>query len=148
MRIKGIVTFFVTIALLSINSFAEVMDNNSSESAIKQTVTNYLSGIDNRDTKTVENSLASNADVITVNTVTNKTNELSHDDMILQLQKGLIGGWKRDVNFASIDYNENTAIVKVEVSDQKLLRTSYISLINDAGQWKIVSDVSSIAVLK
>jgi hypothetical protein len=146
MRIKGILSLLSIIALLSISASAEVMDNNSSESAIKQTVTNYLSGIDNRDTKTVENLLAPSADVITVNTVTNKTNELTHDDIILQLQKGMLGGWKRDVNFASVDFNEKTAVVKVEVTDQKLMRTSYISLINDQGQWKIVSDVSSIAV--
>ncbi|HVO73830.1 MAG TPA: nuclear transport factor 2 family protein [Ignavibacteriaceae bacterium] len=146
MRIKGGLVVFIILALLSINSFAEAKDNNSNESAIKEAVTNYLSGIDNRDTKTVENLLASTADVITVNTVTNKTNEFSHDDMILQLQKGQLGGWKRDVSFASIDYNNNTAVVKVEVTDQKLLRTSYISLVNEEGQWKIVSDVSSIAV--
>jgi len=148
MRIQGSLILFVIFALLSINTFAKVVDNNSSESAIKETVTNYLSGIDNRDTKTVENLLATTADVITVNTVTNKTNELSHNDMISQLEKGLLGGWKRDVTFSNIDYNEKTAVVKVEVSDKKLMRTSYISLINDAGQWKIVSDVSSISAVK
>lgn len=146
MRIKGVLGLFLILSILSISASAEVMDNNSSESAIKQAVTNYLSGIDNRDAKAVENLLAPTADVITVNTVTNKTNEMTHDDMVLQIQKGMLGGWKRDVNFASIDFNEKTAVVKVEVTDQKLLRTSYISLINDEGQWKIVSDVSSIAV--
>jgi hypothetical protein len=148
MRIHGSLILVVFLAFLSITSFAKVIDNNSSESAIKETVTNYLSGIDNRDAKTVENLLSTTADVITVNTVTNKTNELSHDDMISQLEKGMMGGWKRDITFSDIDYSDKTAVVKVEVSDKKVMRTSYISLVNDAGQWKIVSDVSSISAVK
>jgi hypothetical protein len=115
------------------------------DSAVKQTITNYLSGIDSRNTEAVEQSLYSDATVLTVNTISDKTSRLSAGDIVSQLKKGTLGGWKREVNFSSVDVNDKTAIAKVEITAAKVKQISYVSLLNDNGKWKIVSDVSIIS---
>jgi hypothetical protein len=119
--------------------------NPADETAVKQIITSYLNGIDTRNFDIVEQSLYSEATVVTVNTISNKTNSLTADEMITQLKKGALGGWKREVNFTNLDVNEKTAMAKVEISDVKIKQTSYVSLVNDNGNWKIVSEVAIIS---
>jgi hypothetical protein len=132
--------------ILVLFAFTSVYAGNpADETAVKQAITNYFSGIDSRNSDVVEQSLHSEATVVTVNTISNKTISFSSDDIISQLKKGALGGWKREVNFNSLDVNEKTAMAKVEISDVKLKQTSYVSLVNDNGNWKIVSEVSIIS---
>ena len=115
------------------------------DSAVKQAITNYLSGIDNRNMEAVEQTLYTDATVVTVNTISNKTSSLSADEFVSQLKNGTLGGWKREVSFSSVDVNDKTAMTKVELTAAKIKQISYLSLFNDNGKWKIVSDVSIIS---
>ncbi len=118
--------------------------NPTDESAVKQVITNYFSGIDGRNSDAVKESLYPDATVLTVNTIIDKTTRFSTDDIISQLKKGTLGGWKREVNISSFEANDKTAMAKIEITAPKMKQISYLSLINDNGIWKIVSEVSLI----
>ncbi|MFO7446151.1 MAG: nuclear transport factor 2 family protein [Ignavibacteriaceae bacterium] len=119
--------------------------DGENESAVKQTITNYINGIDSRNPDAVEKTLYSGATVLTVNSISNKTNQLSSNDVISRVKNGSLGGWKREVSFGEVELNDKTAMAKVEVSDSKLKQTCFLTLVNDNGQWKIVSDVSIVS---
>ena len=133
----------ILVLFLSVSGFAENPDQ-AEESAVKQAITNYFSGIDSRNPEIVGHSLDSDATVLSINNISNKTSRLSADDVIIQVKKGTLGGWKRAVKFDNLDFNGKTAMAKVELSDAKVIQTGYVSLVNDNGEWKIVSDVSII----
>jgi len=115
------------------------------EADVKQALSEYYNAIDTRNSSQVESSLYQDAAVLTVNTITNKTTRISADELIDKVKRGGVGGWKRDVAVGNIDFNDKAAIAKVEISDSKVKQVSFVTLLNDSGKWKIVSEVSTLS---
>jgi hypothetical protein len=133
---------FTLLVFVSAFAFA---NNPKDESDVKQALSDYFSAIDGRNSSVVEGSFYQDASIITINTMTNKTSRLSANDVVAKVKNGGLGGWKREVTVGNVEFNDKAAIAKVEIADSKVKQISFITLVNDAGKWKVVSDVSTLS---
>jgi hypothetical protein len=142
----GIMKFTKILFTLAVfvSTFA-LANNPKDEADVRQALSNYYSAIDDRNSSVVEQALYQDATVLTINTITNKTSKFSAADLIDKVKKGGLGGWKRDVKVDNVDFNDKAAIAKVEIADAKVKQISFVTLVNDEGKWKIVSDVSTLS---
>lgn len=120
-------------------------NNPKDEADVRQALSDYYSAIDSRNSSVVEEALYQDATVLTINTITNKTSKISANDLIDKVKKGGLGGWKREVKVGNIDFNDKAAIAKVEIADTKVKQISFVTLVNDEGKWKVVTDVSTLS---
>ena len=140
----------LTSMMLLLLTFASYAANNPSndEQAVKQSIETFVKGVDNRNVDAIKNVISSDASFVTVNTLTKKNEEYSHDALVDQVQSGKMGGWVRNLTVSSVDVNDNVAMAKVEITDARLKRVGYISLVKGDNGWKIVSEVSTLGLNK
>ncbi len=148
MKSTKILLTSLILLLMTFASFAANNNSSNDEQAVKQSIESFVKGVDNRNVDAIQKVISSDASFVTVNTLTNKNEEYSHDALVNQIQSGKMGGWVRNVTVSSVDVNANIAMAKVEITDARLKRVSYISLVKDGSGWKIVSEVSTLGLNK
>ena len=139
---KILLTSFFSLLLLTISVYAA--NNPSEQGAVEQTITKYVNGVDSRKADLLENTLYQKANLVTYNSFTKKIEDYSASQFIELVSNGNKGGWKRDVNVVSVDFEGNTANAKVEITDARLKKSGYFSLVKDNDGWKIVSGVFTL----
>lgn len=145
MRMNKLLATMIAAVLLSVTVFAGNGElRKADQNAVEQTIVNYVQSVDKQDANGVENTLYSKGTVCILNTFTKKVEDYTSDQFIDQVKNGTKGGWVRNVNVTSVDFDANTAMAKVEITDAKLKQSGYLTLINDNGAWKIVSGVFSL----
>lgn len=144
------VKIILTSLMLLLMTFASFAANNSGndEQAVKQSIETFVKGVDTRNVDAIKNVISSDASFVTVNTLTKKNEEYSHDALVDMVKSGKMGGWARTLTVSTVDVNDNVAMAKVEMTDARLKRTGYISLVKDNGAWKVVSEVTTLGLNK
>jgi ketosteroid isomerase-like protein len=127
--------------LISISCFA---NEPAQKDEIEKTINNYVTSTDSRDVNSLEKTLYSDARLVTVNKITNKTSAQTSGQLVELVKTGRAGGWKRNLEVSSVDGNDNVATAKVSISDPSVKQTGYMSLVKDGDSWKIVSGVFTL----
>ena len=127
--------------LISISCFA---NEPAQKDEIEKTINNYVTSTDSRDVNSLEKTLYSDARLVTVNKITNKTSAQTSAQLVELVKTGRAGGWKRNLEVSSVDGNDNVATAKVSISDPSVKQTGYMSLVKDGDSWKIVSGVFTL----
>ncbi len=127
--------------LISISCFA---NEPAQKDEIEKTINNYVASTDSRDVNSLEKTLYSDARLVTVNKITNKTSAQTSGQLVELVKTGRAGGWKRNLEVSSVDGNDNVATAKVSISDPSVKQTGYMSLVKDGDSWKIVSGVFTL----
>ena len=148
MKSAKILLTSMMLLLMTFASFAANNNPSNDEQAVKQSIETFVKGVDSRNVDAIKNVISSDASFVTVNTLTKKNEEFSHDGLVDQVQSGKMGGWVRNLSVSSVDVNDNVAMAKVEITDARLKRVGYISLVKGNDGWKIVSEVSTLGLNK
>ena len=133
---------FALVLGLSYSLFAE------DKSDIEQTITSYVKSIDTRNIDLLNKTVISNASIVTVNNLTNNLDNYSSSKLVSLVKDGQKGGWQRNVNIGNVEINGNTAVAKVDITDNKIKESGFVSLVKDNGSWKIASELSTIQLNK
>ncbi|MGE5401784.1 MAG: nuclear transport factor 2 family protein [Ignavibacteriales bacterium] len=116
----------------------------SGEDEVKQTVQNYTKSIDTKDVAALQQVLAPTANFTAVNRINNNFTQTTASDFINSVKSGKVGGWERTLTINSVDMNDNVAMAKIELTDARLKQVEYVTLVNMAGNWKIVNSTYSV----
>ncbi len=135
---KGL-KLFAIILMFSIPVLAKGPISPEDETAIKQTIEDYVKGTDSRNVSMLEKVFFKDAQFVGVNKINNSLVNSTEEEYIDLVKKGRMGGWQREFNVSSVDANDKTAMAKVEISDAKLKQTEYLTLVKVDGSWKIVN---------
>ncbi|HEX3073811.1 MAG TPA: nuclear transport factor 2 family protein [Ignavibacteriales bacterium] len=125
--------------VFTISVFAKSPVSPEDETAIKQTIENFVKGTDSRNVSMLEKVFYEDASFVGVNKINKSFVNSNNDEYIDLVKKGRMGGWQREFNVASLDANDQTAMAKVEITDSKLKQTEYLTLVKVDGAWKIVN---------
>ena len=115
---------------------------------IQQTVVNYVKNVDDQNAAALSKTILPSASFITYNRITNNLENYSSSKFVDLVKDGQKGGWKRTVNVGEVKIDGNTAVAKLDISDQKILESGFVSLVKDNGTWKIASQVSNLELNK
>lgn len=138
----------LSVLVFSVSIFAGDNMLKNDKDGIEQAITNYVKSVDSRNTDELSKTLMSSGSVITVNNITNKLDHYSGSQFINLVKNGQKGGWVRNVAVNSVETVGNTATAKVEITDTRLKRTGFITLVNDNGNWKVASEVTTLELNK
>lgn len=118
--------------------------------AVSKAVHAFSQSADTKDLKKMETVLHDDFRAIVNQAFESEKVEFMDKSLYLQLLKdGKIGGSKRKVELLSIDMTVNTAIVKAKLSGEQLIFTTFIQVVKNAkGEWKVLSDMPQIEVVK
>lgn len=140
MRIQRFLLVFVSVLCLSFTLTAA----QPGEDEVKQAVTSYEKAIDTKNVSNLQQLLATNASITTLNKINNNFAQYAASDYISSVKSGKIGGWERNLTINSVDVNENLAIAKVELTDARLKQVEYVTLMKVNGSWKIVNSALTV----
>ena len=122
------------------------MAQQSEEKAVKQAITAFAKAGDQHDVAKLETCLDDNYRVV-MNRLFGSS-EVSVVPRAIYLQKVSSkewGGDQRKLTFNQIVVNGSTATVHVKMAGKKMTMVSLITLVkNEAGDWKLISDVPMI----
>ncbi|MHB1686970.1 MAG: nuclear transport factor 2 family protein [Ignavibacteriaceae bacterium] len=138
----------ISFLLLPLSAFAGSNLSSSDQSDVEQTVTNFVKSVDARNTSDLQKTLYTDGSILIFNTFSNKIEHYSANQFVDMVKNGQKGGWVRQVNFASVDVDGNTAIAKIDITDPRLKETGFVTLIKDNGTWKIAGEVSTLGLNK
>lgn len=125
--------------MVTFSVFAKGTLSPEDETAIKQTIENYVKGTDSRNVNMLEDAFFKDAQFVGYNKINNSLVNSTNDEYIDLVKKGRMGGWQREFSVSSLDANDQTAMAKLEITDSKLKQTEYLTLVKIEGDWKIVS---------
>lgn len=140
MRIQRYFLVFVSVLCLSLTAKAAVQG----EDEVKQAVTSFEKAIDTKNVSSLQQILANNASISTLNKINNNFTQVAASDYISSVKSGKIGGWERNLTINSVDVNDKIAMAKVELTDAKLKQVEYITLMNVGGSWKVVNSALTV----
>lgn len=140
MRIQRYLLVFATVLCLSFNLTAAQPE----EDEVKQAVTNYEKAIDTKNVSSLQQILAANASITTLNKINNNFAQVTASDYINSVKAGKVGGWERNLTISSVDVNDNIAMAKVELTDARLKQVEYVTLMKVGGSWKIVNSALTV----
>ncbi len=135
---------FVCLLMFFMITSSSFANEPAQKDEIEKTINNYVQSTDTRNAGSLEKTLFTDAMLVTVNKITNKTSTQTSDQFIEQVKSGKAGGWKRNLEVTSVDGNDNVATAKISISDASVKQTGYLSLVNDGEGWKIVSGVFTL----
>jgi len=137
--------FITTIMLLLTLSLTTLANNNSpvEEENVKQVVSDFMSGIDNKNADLLESVLIDGGRFIEINVV-DKVNSYSSGELVAEVKSGKVGGWKRNYEISSVELSDNVAIAKVQIQSAKIIQQQFVSLVKVEGAWKVASSCSSM----
>ena len=134
---KKNILIMALIVCSAISTFA-LSNLPAEEESIKQVVSEFITGIDNKDADLLEKIVLDNGTFVSVN-LRDEVETLTSSELISRVKSGKLGGWKRDFNISQIDLSNNIAIVKVTITSSKVNQLHNISLVKVAGEWKIAN---------
>ncbi len=134
----------VSLLMVFLLTFSSFANEPAQKDEIEKTINNYVESTDSRDANSLEKTLYSDARLVTVNKITNKTSAQTSEQLVEQVKAGKAGGWKRNLEVSSVDGNDNVATAKISISDASVKQTGYLSLVKDGDGWKIVSGVFTL----
>ncbi len=134
--------------LLSISLFAENNFVKEDKGDVEQVITNYVKNIDSRNADELSKTVLPTASIITINNLTNNIDNFSASQFVSLVKNGQKGGWQRNVNVNSVEFDGNAAIAKVNITDSRLKESGYFTLIKDNGTWKIAGEVTTLQLNK
>jgi hypothetical protein len=139
---KKLILLFAVLCLV-VPNFAS---NNSpaEEAVIKETVTKFMDGIDNKDVSAIESVITKEASFVDANNIARLVESYNADDLFYKLRNRKLGGWKRDYKIVNVDSENGIAMVKVQVDVKSLVQIYYISLVKVNNDWKIVNSTTAI----
>ncbi|MGE5353447.1 MAG: nuclear transport factor 2 family protein [Bacteroidota bacterium] len=140
MRIQRYLLVFVSVLCLSLTLKAATQG----EDEVKQAVTSYEKAIDTKNVSNLQQLLASNATITTLNKINNNFSQFAAADYISSVKAGKIGGWERNLTINSVDVNDNMAMAKVELTDARLKQVEFVTLMKVNGSWKIVNTALTV----
>jgi hypothetical protein len=145
-KIYLLLAFMVLLVFSS--AFAKPSSNPADVEAVKQVIHDYVKGTDTRDVGTLEKLLYPSGNFYNYNKLTDKTSEMTNDQFLDQVKKGVAGGWIRQLNINSVDVNDNTAMAEVEITDARIKQYGYLTLVKENGNWKIMSGAYTLESAK
>ncbi|MGE5430866.1 MAG: nuclear transport factor 2 family protein [Syntrophomonadaceae bacterium] len=140
MRIQRYLLVAAAVLCLSFSLKAAVQG----EDEVKQAVTSFEKAIDTKNVSNLQQLLAANASISTLNKINNNFTQFAAADYINSVKSGKIGGWERNMTISSVDVNDNLAIAKVELTDARLKQVEYVTLMKVGGSWKVVNSALTI----
>lgn len=127
------------------NTKTKVMENK--EKIVKQ-VTNFIDGADKSNLELLNLALHENFTNVQNGFFEKKGVFIINKEKYLSLVADeTFGGVSREMEVISIDIEGNIAMVKANLKSEKLIFTSFISLVLDeAGQWKVIGNFPFISL--
>ena len=115
---------------------------------IEQTISSFVKSIDTQNANDLSKAILSNGAVVTLNSITNKMDNLTASQLVDRVKNHQQGGWARNVTVSSVDVDGNTAMAKVEITDARLSQSGFVTLVKENGTWKVASEVTTLALKK
>lgn len=112
---------------------------------VTEKINQYLTAVQKKDAKTVENLVSDETNFTMVNSIVNKTDILSKDDLAKFVKEGRAGAWVTGNKVMFVDQHDDLAIAYIESDGKTLIRKEYLTLVNKDGNWQIVNSVSTLA---
>lgn len=146
MKMPSLLFFlFLTTIFSSITSSKTYL--SSFKEQVEKTINMYTMSIDTRDSNTLYKILDQETKLIVVNKVIDKIKVLKRDEFLDKLNKGVVGGWKRNIEIVQIDGNDRIAYAELLLKDKRIKQLEIITLVNNEGNWKIVNSISTIELM-
>jgi|GEM_PF-1188728 hypothetical protein len=133
---------------LNLNVFADEDASNQDKTEINQAITNYVKGVDTRNSSELSKILIPDCSIIILNKITNSINSYTASQLIDMVKNGQKGGWTRDVTVNNVNLESNTAVAEVDIKDARLRESGFISLVKESGTWKVASEVATLQLNK
>lgn len=140
---KKIMIIAAVILCSSVSMFASA-NLPLEEEAVKQVVTQYMDGVDNKDISSLESVILENGTFTDVNNIAKVVSSYDAAELYSKIRNRRLGGWKRNYEIKSIDAESDIAFVKVEVDVKNMLQYQYVSLVKVEGKWFVASCLTSV----
>ena len=126
------------LALCTLVTFASQNNLPPEEENIRNVVSEFMNGIDNKDADLVESVILEDGTFVNSN-LKNEVETLTSAELLSNIRSGKLGGWKRNFEISSVERNDNLAVVKVQISNSRFTQVHVLSLVEVEGKWKIAS---------
>ena len=137
MLVRRIMISLFILLFATVFTYAEGNSSAGDKSDIEQAINTYVKSIDTQNADNLQKTIVQNGSVVTLNKITNKFDNYSASDFVNLVKNHQKGGWTRNVAINSVEVDGNTATAKVEITDAKLLRSGFITLVKEGNTWKI-----------
>ncbi len=148
MKLYKLMMVAFSILLINIAVFGGEDTASQEKTKIDKVITTYVKSIDTRNTTNLSNSVISNGTFIVINDIRKMDENYSSNQLIDLVKNGQKGGWLRKVAINSVNVKGNTAVANVDITDSRLKESGFITLVNENGNWKIVSEVATLQLNK
>lgn len=138
----------VAFLLMSFSLYARNNFTKDDKGDVEQVITNYVKNIDSRNADELSKTVLPTASIVTINDLTKNLDNFSATQFVNLVKNGQKGGWQRNVNVSSVEFDGNTAVAQVAITDSRLKETGYFTLVKDNGSWKIAGQVTTLQLNK
>ena len=148
MTARRIMVSLFVLLFATVFTYAEGNSSAGDKSDIEQAIASYVKSIDTQNADDLQKTVVQHGSIVTLNKITNKVDDYSASDFVNLVKNHQKGGWVRNVSINSVEVDGNTATAKVEISDARLLRSGFFTLVKEGNAWKIASEVTSLELKK
>ena len=134
---QAILLFTILIIGVS-NSFA-------SEKDVTDQVNQYLSAVNQKETKTLDEFIDDEANFTMLNKIIGKKELLNEKDYLKFVKDGKVGSWVTGSSVKSVNVQGDLAVAYVESEGKTLIRKEYVTLVFSEGNWEIINSVSALS---
>jgi hypothetical protein len=117
----------------------------ASEKDVTDKVNQYLSALNQKETKTLDVYINNDANFTLFNNIVGAQEHLNKNDYIKFVEDGQVGVWTSNTEVKSVNEQGNLAVAYIESESKNLVRQEYLTLINTNGNWEIISSVSTLS---
>ena len=134
---QAIILFTILIIGVS-NSFATEKD-------VTDQVNQYLSAVNQKETKTLDEFIDDEANFTMLNKIIGKKELLNEKDYLKFVKDGKVGSWVTGSSVKSVNVQGDLAVAYVESEGKTLIRKEYVKLVFSEGNWEIINSVSALS---
>lgn len=141
MKSIDLVFMFLMIFIISgsIEARNKILDDD--QMTVKSVVMEFVMNIDSGNIDGLKKCITEKSTYTVLNSILNKTNEYSYDELLNAIRKQQIGGWKRSYEILNIDLQGGIAMVKIDCKDLKTTQTGYLALLKGNNDWRIIKSI-------
>jgi len=148
MLVRRIILSLFVLLFTAVFSYAEGNSSADDKGDIEQAINTYVKSIDTQNADNLQKTIVQHGSIVTLNKITNKIDDYTASDFVALVKSHQKGGWVRNVSINSVEVNGTTATAKVEISDARLLRSGFFTLVKEGNTWKVASEVTSLELKK
>ncbi|MCL5028077.1 MAG: nuclear transport factor 2 family protein [Bacteroidetes bacterium] len=142
------ILILVSFLLLSFSAYAENKFIKEDKGDVEQVITSFVKNVDSRNADELSKTVLPTASIVTINDLTKNLDNFSASQFVNLVKNGQKGGWQRNVHVSSVEFDGNTAVAQVAITDSRLKESGYFTLVKDNGSWKIAGQVTTLQLNK